>query len=86
MKFQYDNAADVLYVTLEDRPPQQCRFVENENGDVLKVDRTTDELVGVTVISFMLRIKKGLDVVVPEIGAAPFKKQAKRIMKAERLA
>jgi uncharacterized protein YuzE len=80
MKIQYDKSADVLYVTLEYCAPQQCRFVENENGDVLRIDRTNDRVVGVTVISFLLRIRKGLDVVVPEIGSIPFKEQARQIM------
>ncbi len=88
MKFKYDNSADVLYVTLEDRAPNECRFVENDSGDILKIDRMTDEPVGVTIVSFLLRTKKGLDVRVPEIeiDAASFKKQAKRIMRAQKRA
>lgn len=81
MRFEYDKSADVLYVTLDDRPPERCRFFENKNGDVVKVDAETDEVVGATIISFLLRIKKGIDVDVPEIGPCPFKKQAKQIMR-----
>jgi len=83
MTFEYDNSADVLYLTLEDRPPEQCRFVENKHGDVLRIDKNTGEIIGVTIISFLLRIKKGLEISVPEIGPIPFKKQAARIMKGE---
>jgi uncharacterized protein YuzE len=79
MKVQYDKSADVLYVTLRKQDPKQCRFVENENGDVLKIDRLTGHVVGVTIIAFLLRINRGLEVNIPEIRAIPFAEFAKNI-------
>ena len=71
MTLSYDKHADVLYVTFEAAPPDTYIFIENELGDVLKVDRTTRRVVGCTIPGFLARAKQG-KVSVPEIGAVPF--------------
>lgn len=82
MKFEYDKSADVMYVAVQERDPHQCRFPENENGDVLWVDKLTGETVGVTIISFLSRVQKGYPIDVPEIGpSAALKKQAARLLR-----
>jgi uncharacterized protein YuzE len=78
MRIEYDKAGDVLYLTLEECAPDACIFRENGNGDVLRISRDTGEIVGVTIIAFLLRIEKGYEIEVSEIGAVPFKKLASR--------
>jgi uncharacterized protein YuzE len=86
MRFKYDRSADVMYVSVLDRTPQECFFSENDNGDVLKIDKTTNQVVGVTIISFLSRIQRGFSVDVPEIGELPLKKQATRLLKESKRA
>lgn len=87
MKFDYDKSADVLYVTVADRDPSSCRFPENDNGDVLWVDKSTGETVGVTIIKFLLRVEQGYSIDVPEIGSTlPLKKQAARLLRERKRA
>lgn len=71
MTFSYDKDGDVLYVTFEKRPEQSYVYVENENGDVLRLDKETKRVVGVTIPFFSARLKKG-PLSIPEIGPVPF--------------
>jgi hypothetical protein len=72
MTLSFDKNADVLYVTFEVTPPGSYIFVENEDGDVLKVDRSSRRIVGCTILSFAARTKAGKKIVIPEIGSVPF--------------
>ncbi len=80
MTFSYDKSADVLYVTFEALPPEAYIFVENESGDVLKVDRVSRRVVGCTIPFFVARAKRG-KIEVPEIGAVPFNKIAENLLR-----
>jgi uncharacterized protein YuzE len=71
MTFSYDKAADVLYVTFERLPSQSVIYVENENGDVLRLDRETRRVVGVTIPFFVKRAAQQ-KVNVPEVSWVPF--------------
>ena len=71
MIMSYDKNADVMYVTLEALPPDAYLFVENETGDILKIDRSTRHVVGCTIPFFLRRAKRG-KIIIPEIGAIPF--------------
>ena len=46
-------------------------FVENEAGDILKLDRKSRRVVGCTVPGFLARAKQG-KVSIPEVGSVPF--------------
>jgi hypothetical protein len=81
MTLSYHKEADVLYVTFETLPPDAYVFVENESGDVLKIDKKTRRVVGCTIPFFARRAKLG-KVVVPEIGAVPFNDIADTLLSA----
>jgi len=81
MTFSYDKDADVLYVTFELVPADTYEYVENESGDILKVDRANRRIVGCTIPFFAKRVKRG-KLVVPEIGAIPFNEIARELLPA----
>lgn len=70
MTFSYDKEADVLYVTF-DHPTESYIYVENESGDVLRLDKETKSVVGVTIPFFAKRAAVG-PIIVPEVGLVPF--------------
>lgn len=69
MRFSYDAAVDVMYVTLEERPMDSYLYMENLAGDVLKIDRTDHRVVGFTLLGFMQRATADV-VEIPEVGCA----------------
>jgi uncharacterized protein YuzE len=71
MKFSYDDDADVLYIKFADAPGR-VTYIENENGDILRLNKATGEIVGVTIQLFMRRIKGGEAINIPEVGIIPF--------------
>jgi uncharacterized protein YuzE len=77
----YDKAADVLYVTFEALPPTAYLVVENQSGDVLKIDRKTHRVVGCTIPFFAKRARRG-KIIIPEIGAVPFNDIAEELLSA----
>jgi uncharacterized protein YuzE len=81
MTFSYDKNADVLYVTFEALPPGAYGFIENEFGDILKVDRVSRRVVGCTIPFFAARAKRG-KIEIPEIGAVPFNQIADELLHA----
>jgi uncharacterized protein YuzE len=70
MTFSYDDDADVLYVTFE---PYEGRatYVENNNGDILRIHPENGKIVGCTILFFLKRAERG-DISIPEIGMVPF--------------
>lgn len=81
MNVSYDRDADVLYVTFEVLPSSAYMFVENESGDLLKIDKSTHRVVGCTIPFFAARTKRG-KIVIPEIGAVPFNDVANELLSA----
>lgn len=71
MTLSYDHEADVLYVTFDRRPGQAYIYVENQNGDVLRLDKETRQVVGCTIPFFSKRTAD-TKVTIPEIGIVPF--------------
>lgn len=66
----YDKRADVLYVAFETPSPgTYVSYVENEAGDVLRLDLTSKRVVGVTIMAFSERATRD-PVIIPEIGSA----------------
>ncbi len=79
MTLSYDKGADVLYVTFERLPNQSYVYVENQNGDVLRLDKRSKRVVGCTIQFFSKRaMKKKLNV--PEVGCVPFNQSAKELI------
>ena len=50
---RYDDQADVLYISFGDPCPGIA--VELNNGDLVRVDPYTDEIVGITLLDFKER-------------------------------
>jgi len=69
--FSYDKDADVLYITFERLPNSEVLYTENENGDILRLDKRRRQVVGCTIPHFLKRTAMG-KVEIPEIGAVPF--------------
>jgi uncharacterized protein YuzE len=82
MTFSYDGDADVLYVTFE-RLARPAQYVENENGDILRIDEESGKIVGVTILFFLRRAKQGV-VSVPEVGVVPFNQIASDLLNERR--
>jgi len=78
MTFSYDMPADVMYVTFERLPNQAYIYVENESGDILRLDRTTQRVVGITIPYFLERLKNN-KLEIPEIGTVPFNNIAEEL-------
>lgn len=79
MILSYDKEADVLYVTFERLPDQNVVYVENENGDVLRLDKVSKRVVGCTIPAFSIRAARG-KVIVPEVGPVPFNELAEYLI------
>ena len=58
MKIDYDDQADVLYFSIREtgRP---VLFTENEQGQVLRIDPETGDIVGFTIPMFSRRARQG---------------------------
>lgn len=78
MTLSYDKSADVLYITFEQVPAGSYIYTENENGDILRLDRESGKVVGVTLPFFAKRSKAG-KITVPEVGTVPFNSFAELI-------
>jgi uncharacterized protein YuzE len=79
MTLSYDKRADVLYVSFERLTGQPYVYVENENGDVLRLDKKSRRVVGCTIPFFSKRAMKR-KVTVPEVGRVPFNELAKELV------
>jgi uncharacterized protein YuzE len=66
MRITYSEDADILFLSFS-APAGKIVSVENENGDILRVDRSSGKIVGVSIQLFMQRIKSGEKIEVPEI-------------------
>jgi Protein of unknown function (DUF2283) len=66
MTLSYDEVNDVLYVTFA-HPEGSVRHVETERGDVLRYSNATHEIVGVTILFFADRARRGEKIEVPEV-------------------
>lgn len=78
MTFNYDDDADVLYVTFEEFEGKES-YVENNNGDVLRLDPATGKIIGVTIPFFLRRSEMGT-IEIPEIGIVPFNTLARKLL------
>jgi|GEM_PF-4462468 hypothetical protein len=83
MTLSYDKTADVLYVTFEQVPEKSYVYIENENGDILRLDKKSRKVVGVTLPFFTKRAKAG-KIIVPEVGLVPFNNCANELTSAKK--
>ena len=79
MKASYDKEADVLYITFEQASPEEYLYVENKQGDVLRLNKKSGHVVGCTIPYFSKRAAKH-KLHIPEIGHVPFNKLAKSLL------
>lgn len=79
MTLSYDKDADVLYVSFERLPGQSYLYVENINGDVLRLDKETRLVVGITIPFFARRSEEN-PLSIPEIGPVPFNRRADELV------
>jgi uncharacterized protein YuzE len=77
----YDQDADVLYVTFERLPHQEYIYVENENGDILRLDKCMKRVVGCTIPFFSKRSMEQ-KISVPEVGEVPFNERTEELLTA----
>jgi uncharacterized protein YuzE len=82
MRISYSEDADVLYLTFSDTPANKATYIEKENGDILRVNTETGEVVGLTVQLFLYRLNKGEKIDIPEIGVVPFNFKMKELLEA----
>jgi uncharacterized protein YuzE len=71
MTLSYDKRADVLYVTFEKAPPETYEYVENESGDILRLSKEDQRVVGCTIPDFSERATKS-NILIPEVGTVKF--------------
>lgn len=53
LQVSYDDRADVLYISFGD--PRPGIATEVNDGDLVRVDPFTDEIVGITLLDFNMR-------------------------------
>jgi len=81
MEIAYDDDVDVLYVTFEDlRVP--CSYVETPTGDILRTEKSSGKIVGVTIPFFRQRLEEKGEITLPEIGHVPFNEQTLKLLHA----
>jgi uncharacterized protein YuzE len=78
MKFNYDELTDVLYVTFE-QSVGRVTYIENNEGDILRMDQQSGRIIGVTIMFFLRRARQG-PIVIPEIGIVPFNQIANNLL------
>lgn len=79
MTLSYDRDADVLYITFERLSNRSCVYVENDSGDILRLDKRDGQIVGCTIPFFLKRAAKG-KFEIPEISSVPFNDLAKALI------
>ncbi len=79
MTASYDKDADVLYITFERLPAKDYVYVENESGDILRLNKRGGRVVGCTIPFFCKRAAQN-NLTVPEIGPIPFNELAEELL------
>ena len=67
MRITYSKEVDILYMSFT-QPKGNVATVENANGDLLRIDTSTGQIVGVQVQLFLYRIGQGEKIEIPEVG------------------
>jgi uncharacterized protein YuzE len=58
LNYDYDQEADVLYISKGHPRPSYSESLFNDYGIMARYDMDTDEFTGVTIINFYQRLKK----------------------------
>ena len=78
MRVSYSEDSDVLYVTFQKAfKGDGTTYVENESGDIFRINPHTGEVWGITIPLFMYRMRKGESIEIPEIGLSPLSPKAR---------
>lgn len=67
MRVTYSKDVDMLYISFT-TPTGRVSSVENENGDLLRIDISSGKIIGVNIQLFLYRISAGEKIEVPEVG------------------
>ena len=62
--FNYDNSSDVLYAFIG--KPMPAKNIDLDNGVVLRINPSTEETIGFTIVNYMKRVKRGMFGVIPK--------------------
>jgi len=81
MILDYDDEADVMYIVFEETEAP-CSYAENQNGDLLRIDKKSMRVVGCTVPFFSARVKEKGHVDIPGIGGVPLDVEATGLLYA----
>lgn len=70
MTFEYDDLADVLFVSFQ-APNGKCFYTYSSEGSILSVDSMSGEIVGVEILAFARKAQSG-PVAIPELQGTDF--------------
>lgn len=73
LKIRYDDSADVLYISFGD--PRPAIAIEVNVGDLVRIDPSTREVVGITILDFKERyilpsplvLEDSVKIIIPKI-------------------
>jgi uncharacterized protein YuzE len=71
MTISYDANADVLYIMFAECDGVECEYAERQEGLIVRVDPSSGKIYGCTITSFMRRLQRETEIVIPEVGAVP---------------
>jgi|SwirhisoilCB2_FD_contig_31_8393317_length_420_multi_3_in_0_out_0_2 uncharacterized protein YuzE len=71
MTISYDATADVLYIMFAECDGVECEYAERQEGLIIRVDPSSGKIYGCTITSFMRRLQREPEIVIPEVGAVP---------------
>jgi len=69
MKLAYDKDSDILYIAFRPSAPGTFSMLPNADGDLLKIDKMSKDVIGVTILDFSRRANKG-KLTVPEVAGS----------------
>jgi uncharacterized protein YuzE len=82
MNISYDSDADVLYLSFETTRGEPSSYVENGQGDILRLCLKSKQIRGVT-IPFLTRRARTEVLKIPEIGVVPFNQRTEALLMPE---
>jgi uncharacterized protein YuzE len=71
MTISYNATADVLYIMFAECDGIECEYAERQEGLIVRVDPSSGRIYGCTITSFMRRMERQAEIIIPEVGAIP---------------
>ena len=79
MRISYDQEEDVMYIRFADCK-EECEYVEQTPGVVLRVNTRSREIVGCTILWFHKQLREHGGILVPEIRGLPVPPELERLV------